>query len=243
MDNKVEFPYAKNVYFSRYDCAYLIGAMMATAFPHENVFGFISNFQTVYTDMYVDGFKAGLQSIRPKTNVSSVYTKSYNNDEIAYQLIKEQNIFGINVFMSTLSPQSNEGVYRYAKENEKSDKPIYTTCLGVDETAPNNPYILTGITENIELALRLVISEFFYHGHNLNTVQLGLADNGADVLFATTQDVNYRNEKIMTESVIAADKRAYQQVKEKNKRLRKANEIQETKDNQIIIRGTILQKK
>lgn len=240
LDNKVEFPYGKSVYFASYDCSYIIGAMMATAFPKEDVFGFISNFETGYTNAYLNGYKDGLRSVRPNILVSSVYTKNYDKASTAYELTKEQNEFGIKVLMSTLSTKANEGVYKYAKESEATDNPIYTTCLGTDETAESMSFILTGITENIELALRLVISDFIYHGFNLNEVKLELANNGADVLFASTQDVRYRNEKIITDEVIAAGTHALEFIEEKNAQIQLDKQIKVDKDNQVFIRGTLV---
>lgn len=38
IDNRVPFSYIKSVYFSRFDCSYIIGAMMATDFPNEKIF-------------------------------------------------------------------------------------------------------------------------------------------------------------------------------------------------------------
>lgn len=238
LDNQVEFPYGKSVFFSRYDCSFLIGVMMATAFPEENVFGFISHFETLYTHNYIEGFSDGLKAINPKALVSPVFTKNYDNATIAYELTKEQNEFGIKVMMSTLSPQANEGVYKYAKESEQTQNPMYTTCLGVDETAENKPYILTGIIDNVELALRLVLSDFFYHGYNLKSMELGFYENATDVLFASTQDAHYRNEKIITDEVIRAGKKALEYIEARNARMRQNQTVTENQENEIVIRGT-----
>lgn len=216
IDNKVEFPYIKSVFFSRYDCSYIIGAMMATAFPKEKELGFISNFDTAYTQVYLEGYIDGIHSINPHILVQTSYTKKYDNVTAAYDVAKEQNELGIKFAMSILSPKANEGVYQYAKESQYTDNPFYTTCIGIDETTENKPFILTGITENLELALRLVISDFLYHGYTLNTVRLGLEDNGVDVLLGSTLDIQHRNQDIMTDEVLAAGREAFRILLKKN---------------------------
>lgn len=216
LDNKIDFPYIKSIYFSRYDCSYIIGAMMAVAFPEENIFGFISNFDTSYTNVYLEGFIDGIHSIRQDVQVLADYTKSYDNETLAFELAKEQNELGIKFIMSILSPKANSGIYQYAKYSENTENPLYTTCIGIDETAEDKPFILTGITENIELALRLAVSDFLYNGYSLNTLSLGITENGVDVLLGSTKNIHYRNHDIMTDKVLAAGQVALQTINKKN---------------------------
>lgn len=216
IDNKIYFTDVKGVYFSRYNCSYIIGAMMAAAFPEENIFGYISNFETAFTGLYLKGYIDGLRSINPKAEVISSYTNNYARDDLAYKLMQNQHKQGIKFVMSTLSSMANKGLYAYAKEYIDTNKPIYTTCIGVDETSKNAPFILTGITINIELALRLIISDFLENGFNSEPLTLDFSTDGAHVLFASTQDVHYRNTQIITDEVINIGKNALKHLKEKN---------------------------
>lgn len=224
IDNKVTFSEIKSVYFSRFECSYIMGAMVATAFPHENIFGFIGNFDTAYSEIHLNGFTEGLISVNPKAKVQADYTKSYDNGALAYEIIKQQNELGIKFVMSTLSPKANVGVYTYAKEAKEAGNPIYTNCMDIDETSKEKSFIITGMIKNIELAMRIAINDIFRNGFNTQNIKLGLYENGSDVLLASTHYANYHNKNIITDKVIEVGEKTVEAIK--NRHLRFANTTQ-----------------
>lgn len=202
VDNKLTFSEIKSVYYTRFECSYILAAMIATAFPEENIFGFIGNFDTAYSEIQLNGFTEGLRSINPKAQVQTDFTKSYDNDALAYELIKQQHGFGIKFVMSTLSPKANIGVYQYAHEAMEAGNPIYTNGIDIDQTSKERPFILTSIVKNIELGMRIAINDIFRNGYNTKNIKLAPFENGSDVLLASTYYANYHNTEIITENVI-----------------------------------------
>lgn len=202
IDNKLTFSAIKSVYFTRFECSYILGAMMATAFPEENIFGFIGNFDTAYSEIQLNGYTEGLLSVNPKAQVQADFTKNYDNDTLAYELIKQQHEFGITFVMSTLSPKANAGVYKYAQEAMNAGNPIYTNGMDIDQTSKERPFILTSIVKNIELGMRIGINDIFRNGYDTKNIKLGLFDNGSNVLFASTHYANFHNTDIITEKVM-----------------------------------------
>lgn len=216
IDSMLDFGDLKSVQFSRAEGAYIIGAMMATAFPDDLIFGFIGNHETVYGLTYLDGFTKGLQSINPEIRVLASFTKSYENASRAYELAKEQGSLGINFTLTSLSPVANMGIYAYAREREQTDKLFYTSCMEIDETSKERPFILTGIVKNMDLALQVLIEDFLKNGYTAERLNFGISNNGIDVICANTLHVNYRNEKIITDEVIKAGKLATRYVINQN---------------------------
>lgn len=208
LDNKIASSDIKSIQFSRYESAYIVGAMIGTAFPDENLFGFIASFETNYTNTFLQGYTDGLHSVNPNINVEADYTHNYDSEEMAYDIAKVQQELGIKFTLSILSTIANAGVYKLAQESINTETPIYMASRGSDKTQEDTPFILTGITINVKQALREVVNDFIAHGFNTNPLTLGVHNEGTEVLLLNADNTHYRNEKIMTDDVIKAGQKA-----------------------------------
>lgn len=190
--------------FKEWEGAYVLGAMMATAFPEENLFGYICSYQTQATYKYRYGYSEGVLSVNPNAEFMYNYVNSYADTSLAYEYAFQQQSAGCTVIMGGASASSNAGIYQAALELGNQGKAIYTTGLSVDQTTEENPYILGGLLKNTGACTRNIVENFLNGSLEGGSQLLGLKENAFGVVYVTTESENYRNTDIITDEVVAA---------------------------------------
>lgn len=198
--------------FKEWEGAYVLGAMIATAFPEESQFGYISSFQTQATFKYRYGYSEGVLSVNPDAKFMYNFINSYQDTTLAYEYALQQQSAGCKVIMGGASASSNSGIYQAALELAAQGKTIYTTGLSVDQTTEENPYILGGLLKNTGACTRTVVEEFLKGELKGGPQLLGLKENAFGVVYVTTETANYRNEDIITDAVVEAGKAVAQKI-------------------------------
>lgn len=192
--------------FKEWEGAYVLGVMMATAFPEETQFGYISSFQTQATYKYRYGYSEGVLSVTPTAKFMYNFINSYQDTALAYEYALQQQAAGCTVIMGGAAASANAGIYQAALELAGQGKTIYTTGLSVDQTTSENPYILGGLLKNTGACTRSVVEQFLKGELKGGSQLLGLKENAFGVVYVTTDGENYRNEEIITDEVIEAGK-------------------------------------
>lgn len=181
--------------------------MVATAFPNETTYGYIGNFENESNYEYRYGFTKGVHSVNPTAEVILNYANSYSDHNIVYDLAMGQAAKGVSFIMGSVSSVGNEGIYRAALELAKQGSPLYTSGLSVDQTAEENPYIIGGLLKNTGIAVNKIVTEFIEGNFSADITTLGLSDGGFGIVHITTDESNYHNETIITDSIITLGKK------------------------------------
>lgn len=198
--------------FKEWEGAYVLGAMMATAFPEETLFGYICSYQTQATYKYRYGYSEGVLSVNPNAEFMYNYVNSYADTSLAYEYALQQQSAGCTVIMGGASASSNSGIYQAALELANQGKPIYTTGLSVDQTTSENPYILGGLLKNTGACTRNIVENFLDGSLEGGAQFLGLKENAFGVVYVTTESENYRNAEIITDEVISVGHTVAEQI-------------------------------
>lgn len=197
----------KSVAFNTSDGAYVLGAMAAAAFPEDELFGYIGNFQNQSNFEYRYGFEQGVKSLKPDAKFLVNYTDSYSDTTVAYNLAMQQAAAGCQFIMGSVANSANQGIYTAALELAQKGTPIYTSGLSVDQTTADNPYIVGGLTKNTGVCTTAIIEEFLAGNFTGGSEVLGFADNAFCVV-GVSFEANYRNEEIITDAVLEAGQKA-----------------------------------
>ncbi len=201
-----------SISFNETEGAYVLGAMIGTAFPEEKVYGYISSFQNQGTYKYRYGFSEGVKSVNPEAQFIYNFVNSYSDTNLAYEYTMQQKAAGANFIMGGISASANTGIYQAALELAKKGTPIYTTGLSVDQTTEENPYIIGGLLKNTGVCVESIVTEFLNGTLEGGVQTLGIKENAFGVVGVTTDSVNYLNTEIMTEEAIVAGKAAADQI-------------------------------
>ncbi|MGL4345089.1 MAG: BMP family ABC transporter substrate-binding protein [Cellulosilyticaceae bacterium] len=194
--------------FNETEGAYVLGTMIGTAFPNENVYGYIASFQNQGTFKYRYGFSEGVKSVNPEAKFIYNYVNSYSDTNLAYEYAMQQKAAGANFIMGGISASANTGIYQAAMELAKKGTPIYTTGLSIDQTTQDNPYIVGGLLKNTAVCVENIINDFLNDSLVGGMQILGIKENAFGVVNVTTETANFVNTEIMTEEAIAAGKAA-----------------------------------
>ncbi len=197
----------KSVAFNTSDGAYVLGAMAASAFPDDNLFGYIGNFQNQSNFEYRFGFMEGVKSVNPDAEFIVNFTDSYSDTTVAYNLAMQQAAAGCHFIMGSVANSANQGIYTAALELADKGTPIYTSGLSVDQTTSENPYIIGGLTKNTGVCTTAIIEEFLNGSFTGGSEILGFTDDAFCVV-GISFDAAYRNTDIVTDEVLAAGNKA-----------------------------------
>lgn len=184
------------------DGCFVLGAMLATAFPDENLFGYIGNFDDSGNFAYQSGFRQGVLSVNPNAEFAITFAQTYSDTALvkeSAQALKEQ---GVSVIMGSVSSSANEGLYEYCLEQSSIDKPMYATGLSVDQTRIDNPYIIGGVTKDTSVPVRVLVEELLNGEFTNDDISLGLSDGGFGIIHINEQNAHFRNDTIITDEVI-----------------------------------------
>ena len=195
-----------SIAFNETEGAYILGAMVGTALPNEDVYGYITSFQDQSTFKYRYGFSEGVKSVNPDATFMYNYVNSYSDTNLAYEYTMQQQAAGANFIMGGISSSANTGIYQAAQELTDGGTPIYTTGLSIDQTTAENPSIIGGLLKNTAVCVELIMNDFLAGTLTGGTQVFGIKENAFGVVHATTESANYVNEAIMTNEAIAAGK-------------------------------------
>lgn len=201
-----------SISYNEAEGAYILGAMVATAFPDDDFFGYISSFQTYATYKYRWGFEQGLKSINPAARVMYNFTDSYSDTTKVYEFAMQQKAAGARFIMGGVAASANAGLYQAALELAAKGDPIYTSGLSIDQTTPDNPYLAFGLLKNTGATTDFIIDNFLAGTLEEGSIVLGVKENGFGVYHITTDEVNFVNEEIITPAVIAAGNAAKEKI-------------------------------
>lgn len=199
--------------FKEAEGSYVLGAMIAKAFPNESLYGYVASFQTQATYKYRYGFEEGVKSLNPNAKFMYNYTNSYSDTSLAYEYAIQQKAAGANFIFGGVSASGNAGIYQAALELEKKGTPIYTTGLSIDQTTEDNKYIIGGLIKDTAVCINTIVDEFLAGELQGGAQLLGIKEGAFGVVGVTTESMNYRNSEIVTDEVIEAGKAAAEKIK------------------------------
>lgn len=192
--------------FNEAEGSYVLGAMIAKAFPNESLYGYVSSFQTQATYKYRYGFSEGVKSINPDAKFMYNYTNSYSDTSLTYEYALQQKAAGANFIFGGVSASANSGIYQAALELEKKGTPIYTTGLSIDQTTADNKYIIGGLIKNTAACVNTIVDDFLAGELKSGAQTLGLKEGAFGVVGVSPEEMNYRNSDILTDEVISVGK-------------------------------------
>lgn len=211
IDSVCENENVTSLTFREEEGAYVQGVMLATAFPEDDLFGYVCSYQTQATYKYRYGYEQGIQSVNPDAQLIYNYSNSYSDTSLVYEYAAQQQAAGCDVVIGGVSSAANAGIYQACLELAEKGTPIYTTGLSVDQTTEDNPYILGGLTKNTGTCMEYIINHYM-EGTLEPGEQSGGLEEGLFGVVYVTEDGRYRNEEIMTDEVIQAGKDAMEQI-------------------------------
>lgn len=202
----------KSIAFNTVEGSYVMGALVAAAFPQEKVFGYIGNFQNQSNFEYRYGFLNGLRSLIPDASLLVNFANSYSDTSVTYNLAMQQAAAGVKFIMGSVANSANQGIYQAAQELAGKGTPVYTSGLSVDQTTPDNPYIVTGLTKNTGVATHLIIDGFLAGNFQGGKQILGFADDAFQVV-GVSFDAKYRNADVITDAALEAGRAAAEAIR------------------------------
>ncbi len=208
IDTVAENERIMSINFNTTDGCYVLGVMIATAFPDDTKFGYIGNFQQQSNFEYRYGFMEGVKSVNPDAEFVIAFADTYSDTSATYnKAVEVAAALGDDghFIMGSVANSANAGIYQYCLERaENGESLIYTSGLSVDQTTEDNPYIITGLTKNTAIAMETIVEDYLEDGAVTGgSTTLGVTD-GAFCVVGVNFDANYRNTDIMTDEVIAA---------------------------------------
>ncbi len=197
-----------SITFREEEGAYVEGVMLATAFPEDDLFGYVCSYQTQATYKYRYGYEQGIKSVNQGAKIIYNYVNSYTDTSLVYEYTVQQQAAGCNVIIGGVSSAANAGIYQACLEFAQKETPIYTTGLSIDQTTPDNPYILGGLLKNTGTCMTNIIENYITGTLKKGEQRGGLKEGAFGVVYVTPEDANYRNEDIFTDKVITAGRAA-----------------------------------
>lgn len=203
----------KSIAFDTSNGCYVFGAMIATAFPDENLFGCVNNFQQQSNFEYRYGFMEGVKSVNPEAQFLHNFTNSYDDISIAYELAMQQQAAGCKFVFGNVASSANQGIYQACLDSAEQGTPLYTSGLSVDQTTPENPYILGGLTKNTGVCTTMIVDEFLGGNFKGGAQILGFKEGAFGVVNISSEGANYWNDEIMNKEVMAAGQKAAEAIR------------------------------
>lgn len=200
-----------SIAYNEAEGAYILGAMVATAFPEDDFFGYVSSFQNYASYKYRWGFEEGLLTVNPDVEVMYNFTDSFSDTNKVYEFALQQAAAGANFIMGGVAASANEGLYQAALELADSGNPIYTSGLSTDQTTSDNPYLAFGLLKNTGNTMNYVLDNYLAGTLERGPITLGVKEDGFGV-YHITEEMDYINTDIITDEVIAAGEAARDQI-------------------------------
>lgn len=211
IDTAVEGDAITSYNFNVVEAAYVLGVLAGTAFPDDEYYGGIYCYETQAFFEYSWGYEQGVLSVNPDAQFIRNYTNSFNDINAAYDFAMQQASAGCE-FIYGGAASGDAGIYQAALELAETGTPIYTNGQDVDETTPDNPYILSSQLKNTGNVTRNIIESYLNGTLVGGNFTLGIADGALDVVNGTAEEANYTNTDVITDEVRAACEQAKQDI-------------------------------
>ncbi len=211
IDSVAQSDHIKNYIYEVTHGAYILGVMVAHAFPNEEYYGYIGNYQNQSNYEYRYGFVEGVKSVNPNAKFLIDFANSYADTETVYQLAKKQSELGVRFIMGSISSHANSGIFRLALEKAGTENPIYTSGLSIDQSTSENPYILGGLLKNTNIPVTKVLQDLFEKNEFIAGIETLTLGDGFGVLYITKaeENANFINKDILTDEVIEKTREVY----------------------------------
>ncbi len=207
IDSATEKSNVKSITYEVTNGCYVLGAMIATAFPDENCFGYIGNFDNDSNYEYQYGFLQGLLSVNPDAIIMTEFVESYVDIQAVNDAGRRLVDSGITVIIGSVSSQANEGLFQLAIELEEFGTQIYVTGVSVDQTTPQNTHIIGGVTKDTGTAVKYAVNSLLDNSFTYDDLILGVAQDGFGVVHVTGAVALYRDDTLMTDEVLLVGRR------------------------------------
>lgn len=195
IDSEVDAENVKCISYRSQESSYLVGVIAGLVVDGES---------KVYGGVHVDegagswkgrfGYISGVKSVDPEATFVFNYVGSYNDPAKAKELALQISAQGAK-FINAAAAAGDSGVFEAAKEQQ-----FYTSGQDIDETDPENPYIVTSaIKDTYNTIVRLV--ELYLNDWNTDNEEWGVAEGALGAVFATQESANPMSDRISSEDL------------------------------------------
>ncbi|MFI3176181.1 MAG: BMP family ABC transporter substrate-binding protein [Eubacteriales bacterium] len=195
--------------FDSYSGCYLLGVMVAQAFPDSDTFGYIGNYEDDANGVYLQGYKDGIAHVNSSATIITNYINSYTDSNLTYTYALRQSAKGATFIMGSASTEAHEGLFQAALALSSSESPLYVSSTSIDQTTSDNPYIIGGVTKNTGIAVEDAILEYISGTLDASEQEVLTLNSGGFGLVHVNVTANYVNTDIITPDVLLAVGDAY----------------------------------
>jgi len=191
---------AKNVKCVQYfegEGAYLIGVIAALAVDGESHnYGCINANEGPGSWKWRYGYAQGVLSVDPEAKFTFNYAYGYSEVNLCYELALQQYELGCR-FINGAAAGGDAGVFQAAKE-----KGFYTSGQDIDETSPDNPYIISSQLKGTGVSIEFLVDHYMSGEWTTDNVDLGVADGAVGAIWATQDsEITQRNACLSDEDI------------------------------------------
>ena len=172
--------------------SFLVG-VIAGLMTKTNKIGFIGGVDFATINKFEYGFKAGVKTVNPNAEVTSVYTGSFTAPDLGKQAAATMYDQGIDIIYHAAGP-TGAGLFNEAKERKAKGEDIWVIGVDSDQSVTfGTDVTLTSMMKYTNEAIFLMSQRFMKGEFNGGTTQaLGLAEGAVGI--APTSDVNVPND-------------------------------------------------
>ncbi len=202
-------PNVKTYSFDSYSGCYLLGVMVAEAFPDDDSFGYIGNYDDEANGIYLQGYQDGIAHVNSSATVITDYINSYTDSKLTYTYALQQSAEGAHFIMGSASTEAHEGLFQAALALSSSESPLYVSSTSIDQTTSDNPYIIGGVTKNTGIAVEDAILEYISGTFDTSVQEALTLNSGGFGLVHVNVTAHHVNTDIITPDVLLAVGDAY----------------------------------
>lgn len=195
IDSEVDAPNVKCISYRSQESSYLVGMIAALVVEGES---------NLYGGVHVDegtgswkgryGYINGVKAIDEDAQFAFNYVGSYNDPAKAKELALQISAKGAK-FINGAAAAGDSGVFEAAKEEE-----FYTSGQDVDETSPDNPYIVTSaIKDTYNTVVNLV--ELYLSDWNTENEEWGVEEGVLGAVNVTHESANPISDRLSAEDI------------------------------------------
>ncbi|MFB6367194.1 BMP family protein [Paenibacillus elgii] len=168
--------------------SFLVG-VIAGLMTKTNKVGFIGGVDFAVINRFENGFKAGVKTVNPKAEITSVYTNSFSAPDLGKQTAATMYDKGADIIFHA-SGGTGDGLFNEANERKNNGQNVW--AIGVDKDQSQTfgtKAVLTSMIKRVDNAIFQVCEQFIKGQFNGGKeVEFGLKDDGVGI--APTSDVN-----------------------------------------------------
>lgn len=168
--------------------SFLVG-VIAGLMTKTNKVGFIGGMDFAVINRFENGFKAGVKTVNPQAEITSVYTNSFSAPDLGKQTAATMYDKGADIIFHA-SGGTGDGLFNEAIERKNSGQDVWAIGVDKDQSVTfGTTAILTSMIKRVDNAIFQVCEQFlngqFKGGQE---IQFGLQEDGVGI--APTSDVN-----------------------------------------------------